>query len=218
MRAPRPARPPERIPLVGRYVRLEPLDERHIDDIYAFSTGEEGRARYDYLPMPPPDSRADVAAWAERQMVLHDPLCFAVIDRASALCVGRQSLMSIVPDHGVIELGGVLWGRDMARSRKATEAYYLTARHIFEDLGYRRFEWKCNALNMPSRRAAERFGMTYEGIFRQHMIVKGENRDTAWFSLLDHEWPRVKAGFEAWLDPSNFDADGTQKVPLAVAG
>lgn len=214
MTTPRPAQAPDRVTLTGRYVRLEPLDDVHVDDMFAFSSDQEGRARYDYLPMPPPATRADVAAWAERQMVLNDPLCFAVVDLVSGRCVGRQSLMNIVPDHGVIELGGVLWGRDMARTRKATEAYFLAARYCFDDLGYRRFEWKCNALNQPSRRAAERFGMTYEGMFRQHMIVKGQNRDTAWFSLLDHEWSRVKAGFEAWLDPANFDVEGRQREKL----
>jgi RimJ/RimL family protein N-acetyltransferase len=206
---------PERVTLSGRYVWLEPLDERHVDDLFALSTGEDGRARYDYLPTLPPDERQDVAVWAERQMVLNDPLCYAVTDVETGRCLGRQSLMNIVPDHGVIELGGILWGRDMARTRKATEAFFLAAGYVFDDLGYRRFEWKCNALNEPSRRAALRFGFRYEGIFRQHMIVKGQNRDTAWFGMTDGDWPAIKAGLEAWLAPDNFDADGQQRRKLA---
>ena len=122
--------------------------------------------------------------------------------------------MRIVPEHGVIEIGSIYWGPAIARTPRATEALYLFARHIFETLGYRRFEWKCNDRNEPSKRAAKRFGFTYEGLFRQHMIAKGENRDTAWFSMLDSEWPERKATFERWLEPSNFDASGQQKTPL----
>jgi RimJ/RimL family protein N-acetyltransferase len=143
-----------------------------------------------------------------------DPMYFAAIDRANDKAVGRQALMNIVPEHGVIEVGSIYWGPQMSRTRLATEALYLSARHIFDDLGYRRFEWKCNAVNEPSRRAALRFGFIYEGTFRQHMIVKGQSRDTAWFSMLDGDWPRLKAEYERWLDPSNFDADGTQKSRL----
>ena len=124
--------------------------------------------------------------------------------------------MGIVPENGVIEFGAVYWGPRIARTRIATETFYLAARHIFETLGNRRFEWKCNNGNEPSKRAALRFGFTYEGLFRQHMIFKGENRDTAWFSMLDSEWPARKAAFERWLDPNNFDADGRQKTPLGI--
>jgi RimJ/RimL family protein N-acetyltransferase len=145
-----------------------------------------------------------------------DPLLFAVIDRVTGRAGGRQALMRIVPEHGVIEIGSIYWGPGVARTRLATEALYLFARHIFEDLGYRRFEWKCNNANEPSKRAAERFGFTFEGIFRQHMIQKGENRDTAWFAMLDGEWPTRKAGFERWLDEANFDAEGRQLRPLSV--
>ena len=124
--------------------------------------------------------------------------------------------MRIEPAHRVIEVGSILYTRQLQRTPLATEAMYVMARHVFEDLGYRRYEWKCNALNAPSRRAALRFGFTFEGIFRQHMIVKGRNRDTAWFSMLDSEWPARKASFERWLDPSNFGPDGRQKVALSV--
>jgi RimJ/RimL family protein N-acetyltransferase len=122
--------------------------------------------------------------------------------------------MRIVPEHGVIEIGAIYWGPRMARTRLATEALFLHARYIFEELGYRRFEWKCNDRNAPSKKAAERFGFAFEGIFRQHMIQKGENRDTAWFAMLDGDWPRLRAEYERWLEPANFDADGAQKTPL----
>ncbi len=122
--------------------------------------------------------------------------------------------MRITPEHGVIEIGGIYWGPAIARTRIATEALFLHARYVFDDLGYRRFEWKCNDLNAPSKAAALRFGFTFEGVFRQHMIVKGANRDTAWFSMLDSEWPAIRARFERWLNPANFDADGSQLSPL----
>ena len=139
---------------------------------------------------------------------------FAVVDKARGSAEGRQSLMRIVPEHGVIEIGGIYWGPNMARSRLATEALFLHARYIFDELGYRRFEWKCNDRNGPSRAAAERFGFQFEGVFRQHMIQKGQNRDTAWFAMLDGDWPRLRAGYERWLAPDNFDAQGRQRMSL----
>ena len=134
-----------------------------------------------------------------------DPLFHAVVDRGSGRCEGRQAYLRITPEHGVIEIGHVLWGPAIARTRVATEALFLYAAHAFEALGYRRFEWKCDAGNEPSRRAALRFGFAYEGTFRQHMVVKGRNRDTAWFAMTDGDWPQVRARLPAWLDPSNFD-------------
>ena len=124
--------------------------------------------------------------------------------------------MRIVPEHGVIEIGGVYWGPALARTRKATEALFLHARYVFDELGYRRFEWKCNDRNAPSRAAALRFGFEFEGVFRQHMIVKGVNRDTAWFAMLDGDWPRIRAEYERWLAPDNFDAEGRQLTPLRI--
>jgi RimJ/RimL family protein N-acetyltransferase len=123
--------------------------------------------------------------------------------------------MRITPEHGVIEIGHIWFASALQRTRQATEAIYLLARHAFDDLGYRRFEWKCDSLNQPSRRAAERFGFVFEGVFRQHMVIKDRNRDTAWFSILDGEWPLVRAAFEAWLAPENFDEEGRQRRPLA---
>jgi RimJ/RimL family protein N-acetyltransferase len=158
-----------------------------------------------------------LAQWVATASASHDPLMFAVVDSETGRAGGRQALMRIVPEHGVIEIGSIMWGPDIIRSRRATEALYLFARHIFEDLGYRRFEWKCNALNEPSRRAAARFGFTYEGTFRQHMIVKGQSRDTAWFAMLDGDWPRLRAEYDRWLDPANFGADGLQKTKLLAS-
>jgi RimJ/RimL family protein N-acetyltransferase len=207
---------PQRIVLEGRYVRLEPLGPEHASDLWAASNDAGADERYRYLFEAAPASLADVEAWVHRVHLGEDPLVFAVVDRVTGRAGGRQSLMRIVPEHGVIEIGGIYWGPDVARTRLATEALYLFAQHSFEDLRYRRFEWKCNNANVPSKRAAERFGFTFEGVFRQHMIIKGENRDTAWFSMLNGEWPTRKAGFLRWLDEANFDADGRQKTPLSV--
>jgi RimJ/RimL family protein N-acetyltransferase len=205
---------PERVVLEGRYARLEPLDPaRHGTDLHAatFAPGHEERLRY--LPTVSRDPEG-YAAWLAATAAADDPLVFAVLDRATGRCGGRQALMRIVPEHGVIELGGILWGPDVARTRVATEAFALAAGYAFDALGYRRFEWKCDADNAPSRRAAERFGFTYEGTFRQHMVARGRNRDTAWFALLDHEWPAAKGVLETWLEPGNFDADGRQRRSL----
>ncbi len=142
-----------------------------------------------------------------------DRIFFATISAEIGAAAGYASFMRMDPANGVIEVGNILLSPALQRTTAATEAMYLMARHVF-DLGYRRYEWKCNAANLPSRRAAERLGFTFEGIFRQHMVIKGRNRDTAWFSMLDHEWPDRKAAFEAWLDPANFDADGRQRTAL----
>jgi len=139
---------------------------------------------------------------------------FAVIDSATGRCEGRQALMRITPDHGVIEIGSILWGPDIARTRVATEALFLHAQYVFDRLGYRRFEWKCNERNAPSKRAARRFGFEYEGVFRQHMVAKGQNRDTAWYAMIDCDWPAIRASFERWLEPRNFDQRGRQKARL----
>ncbi|MDZ5454041.1 GNAT family protein [Labrys sp. ZIDIC5] len=207
---------PERVVLDGRYARLEPLDPaRHGADLLhsAQEPGADGRFRYLFEGVP--GSAADFSAWLDKASSTADPLFFAVVDKASGKAEGRQALMRIDPVHGVIEIGSILWGPAIARTRVATEALYLFARYAFETLGYRRFEWKCHNLNEPSKRAALRFGFTFEGVFRQHMVAKGQNRDTAWFSIIDGEWPRLKAGYEAWLDPANFEADGRQKSKLS---
>ncbi len=209
---PRPARKL----LDGRYARLEPLSAGHAPALFEASTGPGADARFTYLFDVPPASPADMSAWIAKAAVTDDPFFFAVIDRASGRAAGRQALMRITPEHGVIEIGNILWGPAISRSRVATEALYLAARHVFEDLGYRRFEWKCHDLNEPSKKAARRFGFAYEGLFRQHMWVKGASRDTAWFSMLDAEWPRLRREYDRWLDPVNFDAAGRQKSKLQI--
>ena len=211
---PRPR--PDGRTLQGRWCRLEKLDPaRHGNSLYEASVAPGADERFRYLPDPPPD-RASFDTWAEKMAASTDPLCYAVIDPATGRAEGRQTLMRIDPANGVIEIGNILWGPKIARTRMATEALYLFARHSFDDLGYRRFEWKCNALNAPSRRAAERFGFTFEGVFRNHMVVKGENRDTAWYAMIDGDWPTIKAGMERWLDPGNFGEQGVQKRPLGA--
>jgi RimJ/RimL family protein N-acetyltransferase len=211
-RVPRPR--PARTVLDGRYCRLEPLDpQRHGDALFAASMAPGAEERFRYLFETPQD-RAGFDAWLGKVAAPEDPLCFAVIDAASGRCEGRQSLMRIVPEHGVIEVGGILWGPAIARTRVATEALFLHARYAFDALGYRRFEWKCNNRNEPSKRAAHRFGFAFEGVFRQHMVIKGENRDTAWFAMVDADWPRIRQGYERWLAPANFDQAGRQRTRL----
>jgi len=215
MSAPSPAKgPPERIVLAGRYVRLEPIGERHVADLFRAATEPGSENRFDYLFEDRPADEAEMAAYVLRVMAADDPLLFAVVDQDSGRAEGRQALMRIVPEHGVIEIGSIYWGPRMARSRLATEALFLHAKYAFDTLGYRRFEWKCDAENAPSRRAALRFGFTFEGIFRQHMVVKHKNRDTAWFAIMDGEWPQLKARYQRWLAEDNFDAAGKQRKRL----
>lgn len=207
---------PECITLDGRYARLEPLDPaRHGADLLASAQQPGGDDRFRYLFEEPPADAAAFQPWLEGAAASADTLFFAVIDKGTKRAEGRQALMRIDPAHGVIEVGHVLWGPAIARSRTATEALFLSAAYVFDALGYRRFEWKCNNLNEPSKRAARRFGFSFEGIFRQHMVQKGRNRDTAWFAMTDGDWPRLKAGYEAWLRPENFDVDGQQRSRLA---
>jgi RimJ/RimL family protein N-acetyltransferase len=210
-----PARRPEPTVLAGRHVRLVPFDvARHAGTLYALSHGPEKEALWAYLFAAPfPDDAAFAAAYAEAAKKA-DPLLFTIEEAAGGRAVGHATFMRIEPAHRVIEVGNILYTPPLQRTAGATEAMYLMARHAFDDLGYRRYEWKCNALNAPSRRAAERLGFTFEGLFRQHMIVKGLNRDTAWFAMLDSDWPKAKAAFEAFLDPGNFDADGRQRRKL----
>ena len=207
---------PARVTLAGSYCQLESLNPlRHGDPLFAASMAPGFEERFRYL-FDAPQSRAVFDQWMARMVAAEDPLCFAVIDAASGRCEGRQSLMRITPEHGVIEIGNILWGPAIARTSVATEALFLLARYVFEDLGYRRFEWKCDARNEPSRRAALRFGFSFEGIFRQHMVIKGQNRDTAWFAIIDEDWPVVRAAFEQWLKPENFDGGDRQKMQLGV--
>ncbi|MFT4003083.1 MAG: GNAT family protein [Rhizobium sp.] len=206
---------PERITLDGRYARIEPLDPaRHGDELFASARAPGAEERFRYLFEDVPADRAAFTQWLDKAASGADPLFFATIDKRTGRAEGRQALMRIDSAHGVIEIGSILWGPAIARSRVTTETLYLFASYVFDTLGYRRFEWKCNDLNEPSKRAAERFGFVFEGIFRQHMVAKGQNRDTAWFAMIDTDWPRLKAGYERWLAPGNFDEAGHQKTKL----
>ncbi|MBO9100284.1 MULTISPECIES: GNAT family N-acetyltransferase [unclassified Rhizobium] len=210
---PRPR--PERKILQGRYVRLEPLNAaQHGDGLYEASAVSDIDSRFAWLPDYPPENRAAFQPWLDNAETNNDPLFFTLIDEASGKVAGRQALMRIEPAPGVIEIGNIYWGPLVSRKPAATEAFFLFASYIFDELGYRRYEWKCNNRNDPSKRAAERFGFQFEGIFRQHLVVKGENRDTAWYSIIDKEWPALRKAYIAWLDPDNFDAAGKQKRRL----
>ena len=210
----RPARAPERTPIDGEAVRLEPLDaERHGDDLFAAAAGADTTWRY--LPYGPFPSRSAFGAWLQRHAATLDPLAFAIIDREAGAARGIATFMSIVPEHGVIEIGHIWLSPPLQRTRRATEAIFLMSQLAFDVLGNRRLEWKCDAANEASRRAAERFGFVFEGVFRQHRVVKARNRDTAWYSILDSEWPSRRAAFEAWLSPQNFDPQGRQLRSLA---
>lgn len=196
----------------GRYARVEKLDpKQHGDTLYEASLDPD---RYRWLFDHPPADRATFDRWVEAAARGTDPLYYAVIDRATGRAEGRQAYLRMAPEHGVIEIGSILWGPRIARTRVATEALWLFAQHAFVDLGYRRFEWKCDSENAPSRAAALRFGFTFEGIFKQHMVVKNRNRDTAWFAIVDGDWPTIGGRMERWLDPSNFDDAGKQKRAL----
>ncbi len=209
---------PDRTTLDGRYACLEPLDTaRHDSDLLASAQEAGADDRFRYLFEEPPADLAALTPWLKNAATSADPMFFAVIDRRTGRAEGRQALMRIEPAHGVIEVGHILWGPAIARTRVVTEALYLSAKYVFDVLGYRRFEWKCNNLNEPSKRAAQRFGFTFEGVFRQHMVTKGCNRDTAWFAMTDSDWQsRLKPGYEAWLRPENFDERGQQKARLSV--
>ena len=209
------ARRPERTTLTGRTITLAPLDaEAHGDDLFDQANGGEKDRVWTYLFDGPYTDRAVFKANIAQKQLSNDPLFFAILDNATGRAVGYQTFLRIEPVHRVIEVGNILYTPAMQRTMGATEAQYLFARHVFEDLGYRRYEWKCNDLNAPSKRAAVRFGFTFEGVFRDHMIVKGRNRDTAWFSMLKSEWPKRKIAYETWLDARNFNSDGRQIVSL----
>jgi RimJ/RimL family protein N-acetyltransferase len=202
--------------MIGRHCRVEPLDARHADDLFdAWNEAPDGRD-WTYKFGERPADRAACRAWVEAESANPDPLQFAIVDALTGAAVGSATLMRIDPANGVIEVGGISYSPRLKRTRAGTEAMYLFMRRVFDELGYRRYEWKCDDLNLPSRAAALRYGFTYEGTFRQAIAYKGRNRDTAWFSIIDSEWPRVRAAFEGWLSDDNFDADGRQRRPLAA--
>ena len=211
------ARPrPPRSVMTGRYCRVEPIDpERHAEQLHRANAADREARIWTYLAYGPFDSAAAYRRWMEGTCLGDDPLFHAVVDGASGEATGVASYLRIDPPVGVIEVGHINYAPALQRSPAATEAMYLMMRRVFDELGYRRYEWKCDAVNAPSRAAAERLGFTYEGIFRQATIYKGRNRDTAWYSITDQEWPRIKAAFESWLDPANFDAQGKQRKRLS---
>jgi RimJ/RimL family protein N-acetyltransferase len=212
-----PASAPGRNALNGELVRLEILDpSRHADSLFKSSHSEGAERLWQHLPYGPFGSQDEFNGWLGERAASADPLFFAVVDWESMRALGMASMMRFVPQHGVIEIGHIWFAPELQRTRQATEAIYLMAKHVFDDLGYRRLEWKCDSRNEPSKRAAARFGFVYEGTFRQHMIVKGRNRDSTWFSMTDGEWPLRKAAFEAWLSPGNFDENGRQRRSLAA--
>ena len=203
---------PERVVLEGRHVKIVPLDAAaHTSALYA---GSKDVALWRYLANGPYADEAGLRECLEDRGKSLDPLFFTILGAKAGAAVGYCSLLRIEPAHRVIEVGHILFLPCLQRTVGATESMYLLARYVFEELGYRRYEWKCDTLNAPSRSAALRLGFTFEGIFRQHMIVKGKNRDTAWYSMLDTEWEDRKRAFEEWLDPANFEANGKQKKPL----
>jgi len=211
--SPRPL--PPRRPIEGRFCTLEPLDAaRHADDLHAADAQAPDARDWTYLSAERPANLADMRAHAERAAKSSDPLHFAVVDRRSGRAVGTLALMRIDPAHGAIEVGSVTFSPLLKQTPMSTEAQYLLMRLAFDELGYRRYEWKCDNFNEPSKRAATRLGFRFEGIFRQAVVYKGRSRDTAWFSIIDSEWPTLRTAFERWLAPENFDAQGRQRSSL----
>jgi RimJ/RimL family protein N-acetyltransferase len=211
-----PVERPARAPLRGRHVLLRPVDAAlDAEPLHAVSHAPGGDpAIWTYLPDGPYERPEDLRLMLEWAEGSDDPLYFTLVTAADGRPAGIASYLRIAPEHGSIEIGHIWFGPALQRTVAATEAIFLLARHAFDDLGYRRLEWKCNALNAASRRAAERFGFRPEGVFRKHQVNKGRNRDTAWYAIVDDEWPALRTGFEAWLAPANFDAEGGQRRRL----
>ncbi|MDQ8037337.1 MAG: GNAT family protein [Pedobacter sp.] len=201
-------------PLSGRFCRLEPLDvARHAEGLYAANSLDVDGRNWTWLPYGPFADFSAYREWLEKKAAERDPQLYVIANAADGLPLGVAAFMRIYPAHGIVEVGHLNFSPLLQRKPAATEAMYLMMRRAFE-LGYRRYEWKCNALNHPSRRAAERLGFRFEGVFRQALVTKGRNRDTAWYSVIDTEWPGLQKAFEAWLSPSNFDAQGLQQHKL----
>lgn len=200
----------------GRFVTVELLDpERHADDLFAAASEDRDGRNWTYMPYGPFADKAAHRSWVEDMYAGKDPFLHAVIDNATGKAVGTLSFMRIQPEIGVIEIGHIVFSPRVQRTPGATETIFLMLTRAFDELGYRRCEWKCDSLNAPSRAAARRFGFRFEGIFRQATIYKGRNRDTAWFSIIDKEWPHLAPLYRQWLAPDNFDADGRQKTSLS---
>lgn len=201
--------------LQGKTVRLEKLGLHHTDELYQFYGPNAKKADWTYLALEPFENRATFQDYFQTLLDSTDPYYFAIIDQATNLAVGTFALMRIDTNHRSIEVGWLIFSPQLQRTRQATEAHYLLMTYVFEELGYRRYEWKCDSLNQASCMAALRLGFTYEGTLRQALVYKERNRDTAWFSLLDHEWPDRKRALENWLKDNNFDEQGQQKHSLS---
>jgi len=210
------ARPfPPRTPMVGRWCRVEPVDvARHAAELHEANLDDPDGRNWTYLSSEPFRDLDAYRAWLAKMSAGDDPQFHAIVDAKSGKAVGIAAYLRIDPANGVIEVGHINYSPRLQRTIAATEAMALMMRRVFDELGYRRYEWKCDALNAPSRAAAARLGFQYEGTFRQALVYKGRNRDSAWFSITDAEWPEVKAAFDRWLDPSNFDERGTQRSSL----
>ena len=205
---------PSATTLVGQYTRLTPLTAAHTDDLWHAASRPEAAATWTYLTYGPFADRAAFDQWVSTRISAKDPFYYAIIDLRDGRAKGWASHMRIDPANGVIEVGNVWFSPLMARGRIATEAMFLMMQAAF-DWGYRRYEWKCDALNAPSRAAAARLGFSYEGIFRQAVVYKGRSRDTAWYAIIDSDLPALHRAFATWLDPANFDADGQQRQSLS---
>lgn len=214
-----PGSKPDMRPLHGLWVMLEPVSAaHHAKDLWeSFAEPDPQGDVWTWMAYGPWPGFEAFESWLKEREAARDPWFYAFIRRDTGKASGMGSFMRCDAANGVIEIGNIWLSPGLQKTREATEAIYLMIRHCFDDLGVRRLEWKCDALNAPSRRAAERFGFTFEGIFRQHMIIKGRNRDTAWFAMLDKDWHVIRAGFERWLRPENFDEKGRQKAKLQVA-
>lgn len=209
-----PSRPMPNI-MQGRYCRLEPLNiEGHAAELFANYGQDNTGALWTYLPYGPFDTLDAFQCWMETNCLGNDPLFYAIVDEHSGQAVGVASYLRIEPKYGSIEVGHINYSPCLQRTSAATEAMYLMMKNAFE-LGYRRYEWKCNALNLPSRKAAQRLGFSFEGVFRQHLIIKGHSRDTAWYAVIDSEWPALNVAYQTWLAPDNFDQNGQQKNRLS---
>jgi RimJ/RimL family protein N-acetyltransferase len=213
----RPRPQPPRTAMDGRLCRVEPIDvERHAKALFDADRADAHGGNWTYMFDGPFADFASFRSLVEHDVVTHDPLVHAIVDRQTDRAVGMASLMRIQPDFGIIEVGRIMYTPALQRTPAATEAMYLMMKRVFDELGYRRYEWKCDALNAPSRAAALRLGFRFEGIFRQGAIYKGRSRDTAWYAMIDADWPHLRAAYERWLDPSNFDGAGRQKVRLSA--
>jgi RimJ/RimL family protein N-acetyltransferase len=206
---------PTGVTLAGIYCQLEPLNaEVHADDLYAAYRGASDHRHWTYMPVGPFDNAEDYRCYAEEAARSTDPRHYAVIDRKTRQAIGTLALMRMDPKHGVIEVGTVMFSPLLQQTRMSTEAQFLLMTYVFDELGYRRFEWKCDSLNAPSRKTAERLGFLFEGVFRQAIVYRGRNRDTAWYSIIDKEWPQLKRAFQTWLSAQNFDEQGRQRKSL----